>query len=142
MKNVIHIVDGQAVRSQVPNDWIRCTVTGEYRPPEEFRHGEEDRQTRTNCSRTYEMHISEWAHYQEVQKQLQPEIKRMEKALLMEIQDNSDGIPIDQLIHELQEILAANPNARYVGPAIELKPGYKNLYDIDEGYYQSGDYYF
>lgn len=142
MKNVIHIVDGQAVRSQVPNDWIKCTVTGEYRPPEEFRHGEEDRQTRTNCSRTYEMHISEWAHYREVQKQLEPEIKRMEKELLKEIQENSDGIMLEHLIFYLQDYLAANPDARYVGPPIELKPGYKNLYDIDEGYYRPENYWF
>lgn len=142
MKNVIHIVDGQAVRSQVPNDWICCTVTGEYRPPEEFRHGEDEHQTRTNCTRTYEMRISEWAHYREVQKQLEPEIKRLQQELEIENADQNWGVPIGELITQLQEILAANPDARYCGPDIEVKKGgYRNLYDIDEGYYHPEDYY-
>lgn len=143
MKTVIHIVDGQVVRSQVPNDWIKCTVTGEYRPPEEFQDEGIDYQTRTNCTRSYYMSREEMDQCRGLQKQLQPEIDRLQLELEIENADQNWGMPIGELITQLQGILAANPDARYCGPDIEVKKGgYKNLYDIDEGYYRSGDYYF
>jgi len=51
MKTVIHVVNEKITQEEVPDDYILCSISGEYRPKDEFCTDE--KMTRTNCYRTY-----------------------------------------------------------------------------------------
>jgi len=59
MKTVLHIKDNTPVIEMVPDNWLQCSISFEYRPPEEFRNEGDQFQTRTNCTRTYKMRMAE-----------------------------------------------------------------------------------
>lgn len=136
MQTVVHIVNGEVVRAEVPTDWILCSVSGEYRPPEEYCKQGEQHQSRTNCTRTYLMPSKDSALLSESVKKLGPALKKMKAELHHEMQEKKAGMPIADYITMLQEIAASNPNARIVCvddgyidvPCVQLLDGYKNLY--------------
>lgn len=143
MKKVAHIVNGEAVISQVPDDWIECSVTGEYRPPEEFRKEGETHQTRTNCTRAYLMPVKEWEGYEKLRKD--PEIVKklyfmnlqIKEEALRNFMDTQAGTSVEDLIAMLMQIQKQNPNARFV-IGDNLDPidydrvsGSKNLYTLE-----------
>lgn len=135
-KTVVHIVEGQVTRAEVPKDWNLCSISGEYRPPEEFRNEGEDHQSRTNCTKTYLMTISEMELMRTQVKKLQPAVNKMTAALHHEMQDKTAGIAIADYIAMLQNFAADNPNARIVDmwdgevsyPHLTQVDGYNNLY--------------
>lgn len=133
---VVHIVDGQVTRAEVPSDWILCSISGEYRPTEEFHNEGEDHQSRTNCTKTYLMTISEMELMRTQVKKLQPAVDKMTAAVRHEMQDKNAGIAIADYIVMLQKFAADNPNARIVDmwdgevsyPHLTKVDGYNNLY--------------
>lgn len=139
-KTVIHIVDKQVVRQEVPENWMPCSVTGEYLAPEEFRWDGESYQTRTNGLKAYNMPQAEWAEYAALCESLNDEIARQRKILQKEMFELKGGTSVDDLIAQLQSVKAANPNARIVtkgdygweGTGVSYTPedGYKNIYSI------------
>lgn len=136
MKTVVHIVEGQVVRAEVPKDWICCSVFGEYRPPEEFRNEGQDKQSRTNCTRAYLMPFDEMQLVSALTKKLQRSVDKMTLELYHEMQDKTAGIAIADYIALLQSFAASNPNARIVDmwedqvcyPHLAQVDGYTNLY--------------
>jgi len=136
MQTVVHIVDGHVVRAEVPTDWILCSVSGEYRPPEEYCKQGEQHQSRTNCTRTYLMPLNEMKLLSDSVKQLGRALEKMKAEVRHEMQDKNAGMPIADYITMLQEIAASNPNARIVYvdngcfdvPYVQLMDGYNNLY--------------
>lgn len=61
-KTVCHLKDGQFSIDEVPLDWIRCSVSREYRPLEEFCDSD-GRFVRTNCTKTSEMDSETLSQY-------------------------------------------------------------------------------
>lgn len=55
---VLHIVDGKITVSVIPSHWLQCSVSGEFRPPDEFVSAQGHR--RTNCTRTYNLPRDEY----------------------------------------------------------------------------------
>jgi hypothetical protein len=137
-QTVVHIVDGEVVRAEVPTDWILCSISGEYRPPEEYRNAGEAQQSRTNCTRTYLMPIDEMMLVKALIKKLAPAVAKMSAAMYKENKELKAGLSIAECIAMLQEFAAANPNARIVDnydrcmdiPCINQVDGFKNLYTI------------
>lgn len=135
-KTVVHIIEGQVTRAEVPNDWMLCSVFGEYRPPEEFRNEGQTEQSRTNCTRAYTMPYGELMLTAALTKKMQPAVNKMTAALYHEKQDNGAGISVTDYIAMLQVFAATNPDARIVDmwdgevcyPHLEKVDGYKNLY--------------
>ena len=119
MKTVIHVVDGKVVRQEVPDNWIQCSVLGEFRPPEEFRKEGEVYQSRTNCTRAYLMPQSEWKIHIAKLLELKPEIARMEQKLRDEMFEKTAGVSVDELIAKLESVKKQNPNARIVSKVLD-----------------------
>lgn len=138
MKHVVHIVDGIVTRADVPDNWIQCSISGEYRPPEEFRREGEAHQSRTNCTRTYLMTMVDSAALAAQLKKLMPAVAKMQTEVQRELLDKTAGISVAECIAMLQEIAASNPNARIVKiddgymdpPCLEGVVGYNNLYSL------------
>jgi hypothetical protein len=136
MTTVVHIVEGVVTRAEVPKDWILCSISGEYRPPEEFRNEGQVQQSRTNCTRTYLMSIGEMELLKAQMKKLQPALQKMSAEVRHEMQEKTAGMSIAEYIAVLQEFAASNPNARIVDqwddevcyPSIKQVDGYKNLF--------------
>lgn len=136
MKTVVHIVEGQVTRAEVPSEWILCSISGEYRPPEEFRNEGENHQSRTNCTKTYLMTISDTILMRALIKKLQPAVDEMTAKVRHEMQDKNAGIAVADYIAMLQKFAADNPNARIVDmwddevsyPHLTKVDGYNNLY--------------
>jgi hypothetical protein len=135
-QTIVHIVDGQVVRAEVPRDWIVCSISGEYRPPEEFREEGKDNQSRTNCTRTYLMTVSEMELLRAQIKKLQPAVHKMTADCYHEMQDKTAGIAVADYITMLRLFAADNPNARIVDawdgevsfPHLTKVDGFNNLY--------------
>jgi predicted phage-related endonuclease len=136
MTTVVHIVEGVVTRAEVPKDWILCSISGEYRPPEEFRNEGQVQQSRTNCTRTYLMSIGEMELLKAQVKRLQPAVAEMTAEVQHEMQEKTAGMSIAEYIAVLQEFAINNPDARIVDlwddevcyPSINQVEGYKNLF--------------
>lgn len=116
MKTVIHIIDTTPIISELPDDWIECSVTGEYRPPEEYRSFGKDYQTRTNCTKSYEMTFDLNKEASDKTKEIKKsrEYKLLEKKLCNTQENKNQGIPVSVMIDSLMELLKDNPSARLV----------------------------
>ena len=138
MKTVAHIVNEKVVRQQVPDDWIQCSVLGEFRPPEEFRQEGEINQSRTNCTRAYLMPLTEWEHHKDVAKKLNKQLDAEWQKIRDEQLEKNAGASIDELIAMLQDLKNTNPDARIVievedqwhYPFIDAVRGYKNIFTL------------
>lgn len=136
MKTVVHIVDGQVCRSQVPEDWLLCSVFSEYRPPEEFRNEGQTEQSRTNCTRAYMMPFDEMLVVKALTAKMQRSVDRMTAVVHHEMQDKTAGIAVADYITMLRLFAASNPNARIVDlwdgevcfPHLTKVDGFNNLY--------------
>lgn len=92
---------------EVPASWRKCSVTGEYRPYEEFCDSD-GKLSRTNCTFSYLLPSKEWDA-------IENEVETIQKSkeyqtLVKKIQDDSDRedfikncLTIKQLILKLQE---------------------------------------
>lgn len=136
MKTVVHIVEGQAVRAEVPSDWILCSVFGEYRPPEEFRNEGQAQQSRTNCTRAYELPFGDMQLVSALTNKLQRDVDKLQAAVYHEMQEKNAGVSVTEYIAMLQVFAASHPNARIVDlwdgevsyPHLTKVDGYTNLY--------------
>jgi len=135
---VAHIVNGEVVRGEVPLDWIKCSVSGEYRPHQEFRNEDQHYQSRTNCTRTYMMSSAEMQALSKQTAAQQSKVRYLEQQMYREAQDDVAGVSVADLIAELQRLQAANPNARIVvsedgdwtSTIVDKVSGYNNLYTL------------
>ena len=121
MKTVLHIKDGKPLIEEVPSDWIECSISGEYRPAEEFRKEGEDSQSRTNCTRTYEMPYDEMqkekTRKEDIKlsyeyKELKQKFEEIQKKKRFTSDLKSNAMTVEDLISILQEY---NPKALIVG---------------------------
>ena len=106
----IKLIDGKRMPliEEVPNDWRQCTVTGEYRPFEEFCDSD-GKYVRTNALEAYHMPFDEMKkvkfevhyliNYSSEYKNLYAELRK--EKLREEFVKNS--LTIKQLILKLQE---------------------------------------
>lgn len=59
MKLIVNVIDLVPAIMEVPDDYIQCSVSGEYRPHSEFCD-ETGKQDRTNCIGTYQLSTLEF----------------------------------------------------------------------------------
>lgn len=111
-KRVVTIVAGIPAIKEVPMDWIRCSVSGEYRPAIEFMT--DGVQTRTNCTRTKGLSLEDMEKESEQTKKIQngPGFQHLAKTLSMTNSAFEYSIPVSEMIEQLQKIQQADPTAR------------------------------
>ena len=106
--NIKLIIDKRvALIEEVPNNWRQCSVTGEFRPHEEFCNSE-GKLSRTNCTFSYLLPSKEW---DAIEKEVDTIKKSQEyKILVKKIQDDTDRqefikntLTIREFILKLQE---------------------------------------
>lgn len=56
-RRVVHLKNFEPAIEEIPTNWIRCSVLGEFRPPEEFMR--DGKQVRTNCEAAYRMKLAD-----------------------------------------------------------------------------------
>lgn len=145
----LHVVDGQPVIEEIPTNWILCSVSYEFRPPEEYMR--DGVQCRTNCLRTYMMPMEEMnALKEKTQEIVLSSAYRAKYRELREIIERQElrksSISIQDMIAKLQEIAQANPDARIVQrfgcmdsgdsyldtPSFEMNPLGENIFVLGE----------
>lgn len=127
---VVHIIDGNVVCSEVPENWIMCSISGEYRPPEEFRNEGEVHQSRTNCTRTYLMPSSKIEILRESVNKMKQRVCKMENDIRIAKINETAGIPILEYIETLKKFALENPSARIVADYDDLGAP-EDLFNID-----------
>jgi len=119
IKSVVNIIEDLddnllAVIQDVPESWRECSVTGEWRPKEEFM--KDGVLVRTNCEKSYNMSSDEMttrnSKTNEFKKSVQ--YKNAVKRLEFTCDLNENSISVKDMIESLSELLANNPNARLV----------------------------
>ena len=111
---VVNIINHELVISDVGDDWIRCSVSGEFRPPEEYcRDG---KMVRTNCIRTYKLSGREYDLEKENSTKLLSSTEFYAKQVIIryEYENRNEGIAIHELIEILTDFAEKNPKARIV----------------------------
>lgn len=119
---VAHLKDGQFSVDEVPDDWIQCSVSHEYRPREEFCDPN-GVQVRTNCERTYQM--SGMGDY---------------KALCSRVVDCATYKEKLRDFHKEQELIRESVSVEDMIGALKQLPKGSRLCVLQEGYYASGQY--
>lgn len=114
-----NIVDGIITIDELTDNYIRCSVTGEMRPPEEF--GPIDHPVRTNCEKAYQMPFNLMLETTQKTKDLMYSFA-FRQTVMTVAQKNAqhyfeqtaidDAIPVDILITALQRLKARYPNAK------------------------------
>ena len=123
---IVNIINHELVISDVGDDWIRCSVSGEYRPKEEYY--EDGKMVRTNCIRTYKLSGREY----DLEKEISTKLLKSNAANSKRIKINQDytnhneGIAVNDLIKILTDFAEKNPKARIVA--------------TQEGYYCDGQF--
>lgn len=112
MKKVVNIIDGVPQIMEVPDNYVQCSISGEFRPPEEFMRGGEI--VRTNCTRTYEMPSDDM---EVLRRKIffvkhSPEYSKLVNGLRSEVASIEWSIPAQQMIDWLKTLVEHNPNAR------------------------------
>ena len=110
--NVVNIVDGISRIMAVPDSYIQCSVSGEFRPPEEFQR--DGVQVRTNCIRTYNMSSDDMNVEQQAFLNIQKtaDYKKLVKVLCDQNDALANSILVSTMIAWLRELVSQNPNAR------------------------------
>ena len=112
---VLHIINKTPVIQEVPDDYLLCSISGEFRPRIEFCNSE-GVYCRTNCTGTYMMTCNEMST-------LETEISAIKKShkygelltlLCKEQVYYAGSISIDSIISDLLELKAKDPGARIV----------------------------
>lgn len=98
---------------EVPDDYIRCSISGELRPKSEFCN-DAGVQTRTNCVRTYFVPTARNAVQSVNTATLMagPVFKKLQAQLVEEQALLANSQPIGDLIAALRKLQAQNPAAR------------------------------
>ena len=111
MKTVIDIKTMTLI--QVPDQWIQCSVCGEYHSPAAYRKPDQEKQSRTNCTSCYEM---QWNDMKALEQQTFDIMKswaytNVRNKLKMVIAYKRNSISVEYMIAELQKLPA---NSRLV----------------------------
>lgn len=108
---VVNIIDGVPSIQNVPDNYLRCSVSGEFRPVEEFETN--GVRSRTNCERTFKMPYEEMQALTAQTKQQMQSIgfKKLLNKLTTQITFRDNSIAVKDLIAQLQEL---PDNARIV----------------------------
>ena len=116
IKRIINLIDFDPIMMDVPSDWERCSVTGEFRPPEEFYNVGDNRKTRTNCTRSYMMSSEETRECKEKTRLVTASRKfaNLTTALAHSINYNENSVSIDEMLSALQELKLRHPSARLI----------------------------
>jgi hypothetical protein len=116
MKKVIEIVDRKTLEiREVPDDYIHCSVSGEWHPPESFKEDFEPNQSRANCKWTYSSlsFDSMRTMKEETTKILASDnYRKLERSIRNERVAFDSSMPIQEMIEILQELQFIDPNAR------------------------------
>lgn len=112
---VLHLVNKTPIIQEVPDSYILCSISGEYRAKEEYTSNGVF-QTRTNCTSTYLMPTKDMEALElEVQKiRLSKAYTELQRGLKKERELFHNSLSIDFLIQELQKIKDSNEDARIV----------------------------
>lgn len=110
---VVNIRDFYPRIEAVPVDHIRCSVSGEYRPPGEFMD-DAGIQTRTNCTATYLMSVKDSLALKAktIGIQRTQEYRNLVSALETEAEYFGNSVPVDEMIRDLTELQVKDPGAR------------------------------
>ncbi|QHS09057.1 hypothetical protein [Sinimarinibacterium sp. NLF-5-8] len=108
MKKVINIIDGIPKIDTVPDDYIECSVSGEYRPPAEFQR--DGKMVRTNCLRTFNLPDQFFAAEKKRTAIVKASREYLRLARQLEDQTNqlSASMPVEDLIAALQALPAGS----------------------------------
>lgn len=119
---VVNIIDGNPLIQEVPDDWIRCLVSGEFRPQDEFVT---DGRWRTNCKRTYELPTVDMHNLSAETKLVKnsEEFKKLQSFLQKEKAFEQNSISVKEMIKHLQSL-----------------PEGSRLIMTQEGYYADGKF--
>ena len=123
MKTVIDINSFEHIK--VPEQWIACSVCGEYHSPASYRKKGEESQSRTNCESCYNMPYQEMKELGDfVAKRKKSELYRTSaKQLQIKIDYASNSISVEDMISALQQL-----------------PAGSRLVITQEGYYAQGKF--
>ena len=112
---VLHLINKIPVIQEVPNNYILCSISGEYRPKEEYTSNGTE-QTRTNCTSTYLMSTEESKVLKlETEKiKLSNSYQNLRRELHNEQLLFNNSVSIDFLIEELQKIREVDKTAQIV----------------------------
>jgi hypothetical protein len=113
MKTVVNIVNMVPSIMDVPGEYIRCSVSGEFRRPSEFCN-DAGKQDRTNCIGTYLLPSGEFAKMKESLRLclLSSKYKSLTKKLEKEQDYARESNLIDDVIAMLQGLKEKEPNCR------------------------------
>lgn len=115
MKHVIGLTEsGLPEVIQVPDDFIECSVSGEWHPPSSFRDANENHQSRTNCEWTYRLSSTSMANLKAATEKAKNSVAY--RTLLNQLKKDREAlessIPIQQMIDDLLELQKEFPDAR------------------------------
>jgi len=121
MKTVIAIKTLSPIK--VPQEWIQCSVCGEYSSPTEYRKPDQENQSRTNCTSCYEM---QWNDMKALQQRTADIMKSWQyinvcNELKMGVTYKRSSISVEDMIYMLQKL-----------------PANSRLIMTQEGYYANG----
>jgi hypothetical protein len=122
MQTVIDISSFEHI--QVPDNYIECSVCGQYHAPESYRKSGEDRMTRTNCETCYNLpYVDMQALTPATQKRKQSQLYRTSvHQLQTKILYRSNSISVEDMI-----------------TALTALPAGARLVITQEGYYADGN---
>ena len=125
MKKVVNIIGLVPQIVSVPDDYMRCSVSGEMRPKSEFCN-DLGVFTSTNCLKTYMMPPADMVNLDAQTKSVIDSVrfKQLTHRLRKEQEYISCSIPIDDMIESLRKLKSISPTAR--------------LCIMQEGYYADG----
>ena len=112
---IVNIIDGIPQMMEVPDDYIRCSISGEFRPRSEFCD-ENGIQTRTNCTSTYLAKHADnvvlSARTADImrEKPFKSLVGQLSRARELEAM----SVPIADMIAILLDLQSKNPNTRLV----------------------------
>jgi hypothetical protein len=108
---------------EVPDDYDRCTVCGEYFPPDQFKNPGEERRSRTNCTSCYNR---PWEEMQGLKAQTQLLIERnrfRNEKIVKQLKAREYSISVEEMIENLSKL-----------------PAGSRLLVTQDGYYADGEF--
>jgi hypothetical protein len=115
MMKIVNIIDSTPLIMEVPGDYIRCSISGEFRPRDEFCN-DAGVQTRTNCTSTY---LSKYTDNAVLSARTADIMCSMPfKSLVKQLQRSreleANSIHIADMIATLLDLQSKNPQTRLV----------------------------
>lgn len=104
MKTIINIKTCK--EESVPDDYIECSVCGEYHPPASYRKEGEAHQSRTNCASCYEASSETWKNLEDfvARQKDSDKYKLTVRVLKLKKTYLENSIPVEDMIAALQAL--------------------------------------